>query len=164
MKKYVFFVIIALFIVFYLSSMSYQQQTIVPELKVLLRNQPFYELLSQIEVTYWGRTISVETRGYYYFVEFLIRKAFHFIGFGLIGTLMYLLFRRLNWKFAALLASIATFFIACLDEYRQTFVEGRTGVFDDVLLDTAGAITFIYSLKILLFLKDLLLRKKKNAR
>ncbi|NLY79061.1 MAG: VanZ family protein, partial [Lysinibacillus sp.] len=119
---------------------------------------------SQIEVTYWGRTISVETRGYYYFVEFLIRKAFHFIGFGLIGTLMYLLFRRLNWKFAALLASIATFFIACLDEYRQTFVEGRTGVFDDVLLDTAGAITFIYSLKILLFLKDLLLRKKKNAR
>ena len=85
MKKYVFFVIIALFIVFYFSSMSYQQQTIVPELKVLLRNQPFYELLSQIEVTYWGRTISVETRGYYYFVEFLFRKAFHFVGFGFVA-------------------------------------------------------------------------------
>lgn len=159
MKKYLFFVITSLIILYYLSSMPYEQQTIVPELRVLLSNQPFYDLLSKIEVTYWGRTISVETRGYYYFVEFLIRKALHFIGYGIVAVLLYLLFRRLKWTFAAIISCVATFFIAMLDEYHQTFVDGRTGVFDDVLIDTAGAITFIFCLKIYFFIKYLLNRK-----
>lgn len=51
MKKYLFFVITSLIILYYLSSMPYEQQTIVPELRVLLSNQPFYDLLSKIEVT-----------------------------------------------------------------------------------------------------------------
>lgn len=164
MKKYLFLAFVALCILFYFSNMSYQQQTIVPELRVLLQDQPFYELLSKIEVTYWGRTISVETRGYFYFVEFLIRKAFHFIGYGLIGTIFYLLFRKLKWKLATIFACIVTFFIAMLDEYRQTFHEGRTGDFHDVLIDTAGAITFVFTLKILLALIDWLKQKKRSQK
>lgn len=160
MKKYVFFVIAALLILYYLSSMPYKEQTIVPELRVLLKNQPFYDLLSKIEVTYWGRTISVETRGYYYFVEFLIRKAFHFIGYGVIAVLLYFMFRKLQWPFKATLSCTAAFFIAFLDEYHQTFVEGRTGVFADVLIDTAGAITFLFLLKVFFIAKRLL---NKNA-
>ncbi len=128
--------------------MSYEQQTIVPALKNLLVNKPFYHLLSQIEVTYWGRTISVETRGYYYFVEFLIRKGFHFVGFGFIGILFYLFYRRFKLKFATIFAIVTTFIIASFDEFRQTFVDGRTGIFDDVLLDTFGAITFVFLFKI----------------
>lgn len=164
MKKYIFFVIVALCVLFYFSNMSYQEQTIVPELRVLLKNQPFYDLLSKLELTYWGRTISVETRGYFYFVEFLIRKAFHFIGYGIIGAIFYLLFRKFKWKLASIYACIVTFFIAMLDEYRQTFHEGRTGVFNDVLIDTAGAITFIFSLKILFMLIDWLKQKKKMSK
>ena len=55
--------------------MSYEQQTIVPELQQLLHDEPFKEQLSKIELTYWNQTISIETRGYFYFIEFLIRKA-----------------------------------------------------------------------------------------
>lgn len=154
MKKLVLILGSALFILFIVSSMSYQQQTIVPELRVILKDQPLYDELSKIEVEYWGRTISVETRGYFYFIEFLIRKSFHFIGFGCIGALFYLLFRKMKVKLATLLAVLVTFILASFDEYRQTFIEGRTGIFTDVLLDTAGAVTFVFLLKLFFFIKD----------
>ena len=70
MKKYVFFVVLALLIVFIASNTSYEQQTIIPELKTLLANKPFEEELSKIHLTYWGKPVSVETRGYFYFIEF----------------------------------------------------------------------------------------------
>lgn len=148
MKRYVVLLGLTLVVLFYISSMSYEEQTIVPTLRNLLENKPFYHLLSQIEVTYWGRTISVETRGYYYFVEFLIRKGIHFVGFGLISILFYIFYRKCNFTLPTILAILTTFLLACLDELRQTFVDGRTGIFDDVILDTFGAITFIFLFKI----------------
>ncbi|MED3660573.1 VanZ family protein [Ureibacillus sp. FSL K6-8385] len=160
MKKYLFLVIAALTILYFLSSMPYEKQTIVPELKVLLDNQPFYETLSKIEVNYWGRTISVETRGYYYFIEFLIRKTLHFTGYGIVAVLLYMFFRKMQWPFAAIFACVFVFFIAMLDEYNQTLVEGRTGIFEDVLLDTAGAVTFILCIKGYHLIRWLLLRKR----
>lgn len=163
MKKYIVFGLIGLVILFLISSMPYEQQTIIPELKTLLSDKPLYDFLSKFEFTYWGRTISVETRGYYYFVEFLIRKAFHVIGYGIIGLLIYLLYRKLKLKLAIIYAIVTTFSIACLDELRQTFVSGRTGVFDDVLLDTMGAITFIIGLKLLFVIKELLFSRHKKS-
>src|SRR5690606_3294697 len=139
MKRYILLILAILITLFFVSSMSYQQQTIVPTLQQLLADKPFENLLSKIEVTYWGQTISVETRGYYHFVEFLIRKGTHFVGFGIIGIIIYLFYRKLRFKYAALMAVITIFVIAGLDELRQTFVPGRTGIFNDVLLDTAGA-------------------------
>ena len=154
MKKYVFFVVLALFIVVIASNMSYKQQTIVPELQTLLANKPFEEQLSKIHLTYWGRPISVETRGYFYFVEFLIRKGTHFVGYGIVALLFYVLYRKLAWKLSALIAILTVFFIASLDELRQTFIPGRTGVFSDVILDTAGAICFVLLAKIILTFKN----------
>lgn len=154
MKKLILLIVAALVVLFILSSMSYQQQTIVPELKTLLDDQPFYDELSKIEVEYWGRTISVETRGYYHFLEFLIRKTFHFMGFGFIGALFYLLFRKMKLKLALIYACLVTFLLASIDEYRQTFIEGRTGIFTDVLLDTTGAITFVIFLKLFFTVKE----------
>ena len=133
--------------------MSYKQQTIIPELQTLLANKPFEEQLSKIHLTYWGRPISVETRGYFYFVEFLIRKGTHFVGYGIVGLLFYVLYRKVAWKLPALIAILTVFFIASLDELRQTFIPGRTGVFSDVILDTSGAICFIFLVKIILTLK-----------
>ena len=37
-----------------------------------------------------------------------------------------------------LIALLICFLYACIDEYHQTFVNGRTGQFTDVLIDTAG--------------------------
>ncbi|QCR34443.1 hypothetical protein C1N55_07745 [Lysinibacillus sp. SGAir0095] len=143
-----FLLITVLVLLFCVSSMTYEQQTIVPTLKETLGDQPFYNLLSKIEVTYWGQTISVETRGYYYFIEFLVRKGLHFVGYGFIAILFYLMYRKFKVKFAVVFAILTTFVVASLDEFRQTFVVGRTGIFDDVILDTSGAITFIIVFKI----------------
>lgn len=143
MKKYIFLVIVALCIVAFASNMSYKQQTIVPELRVLLADKPFEEALSLLKIPYWGTIISVESRGYFYFVEFLVRKATHFIGFGIVGTILYLFYRKLAWRFPSLLAIATIFVIASLDELRQSFLPGRTGVFSDVLLDSLGAVFFI---------------------
>ena len=154
MKKYLFFVVLSLLIVTIASNMSYEQQTIIPELRTILANKPFEEQLSKIHLTYWGRPISVETRGYFYFVEFLIRKGTHFVGYGIIGLLLFLLYRKLTWRLPALIAIITVFSIASLDELRQTFLPGRTGIFTDVLIDTSGAICFIFLIKIMITFKN----------
>ncbi|WP_431029606.1 VanZ family protein [Lysinibacillus sp. LZ02] len=152
MKKYIFLVVLALTIVGIMSNMTYEQQTIVPELREILADEPFKEQLSHIEITYWNRPISVETRGYVYFIEFLIRKATHFAGYGIIAVLFFLLYRKLNWRFPTLFAILSIFFIASIDEIRQTFLPGRTGLFDDVMIDTVGAIVFVSLAKIILII------------
>ncbi|MEK4228894.1 VanZ family protein [Solibacillus sp. FSL H8-0538] len=148
-----FLVIIALAVVAFASNMTYQQQTIVPALRELLQNKPFEELLSKIEVTYWGETLSVETRGYYYFLEFLIRKATHFTGYGVIALIFFFFYRKLCWRPSSIFAIISVIILASFDEIRQSYKPGRTGIFDDVLIDTAGAFTFILVVKIFFALK-----------
>lgn len=153
MKKYLFLAVIALLVVYVMSNMTYSQQTIVPTLRGLLASEPFKEQLSLLEFTYWGKTISIETRGYYHFVEFLIRKSTHFLGFGLVGALFFLLYRKLKWWMPAILAVVTIFFIAMIDEYNQMFTPGRTGTFEDVRLDTAGALVMVLFVKVLLKLR-----------
>lgn len=152
MKKYISLIIFALVIVFIASNMSYEQQTIVPELQTLLKDKPFEEELSKIKLTYWGMPISVESRGYYYFIEFLIRKATHFSGFGLIGVIFYLFYRKLNLRLPAYFAIASVFVLGSLDEYRQTMQPGRTGLFQDVMIDTAGAFCFVLLAKLVIWL------------
>ena len=143
MKKYIFLVVAVLCIVAFASSMSYEQQSIIPQLKTLLADEPFKETLSKIEIEYWGNIISIETRGYFYFIEFMIRKATHFIGYGIISLIFYAFYRKLRLSLAPLLAIGTAFIIGCIDEYTQYNIPGRTGIFEDVLLDTSGAIFFI---------------------
>lgn len=162
MKKYIFAIVAVLLLLFCVSSMTYEQQTIVPTLQEWLKDKPFEQFLSQFEFTYWGMTISVESRGYFYFVEFLVRKGLHFFGFGLISILFLFLYRKLKWPFPVVFSVATTFVVASLDEYRQTFVEGRTGIFDDVLLDTAGAITLITLFKIYETIKFLFRNQTKR--
>ncbi|MFJ7406909.1 MULTISPECIES: VanZ family protein [unclassified Lysinibacillus] len=123
------------------SSMSYEQQSIIPELEELLVNKPFEAQLSVLKIPYWDTVVSVEERGYFEFVEFLIRKFTHFIGFGCIALGVY--FALGKRRFAAGVAIVLTALIAMLDEFRQSFTPGRTMNGQDVLVDTAGAIVFI---------------------
>lgn len=123
------------------SSMSYEQQSIIPELEDLLANKPFEAQLSVLKIPYWDTVVSVEERGYFEFVEFLIRKFTHFIGFGCIALGIYFAWGKR--RFAAGVAIALTAVIAMLDEFRQSFTPGRTMNGQDVLVDTAGAIVFI---------------------
>lgn len=149
MKKYIILVGLIIIVIAIFSSQTYEQQTVVPTLKQILANKPFEEQLKVFEFTYWGRTISVEESGYYYFLEFIIRKGSHFCGYGLAALIFYVLYRKLQLRFSFLLAVVTIFIIACLDEYRQSFIPGRTGIFDDVKIDTAGAIFVIGCFKVI---------------
>lgn len=151
MKKSIFFVAIGLLIVFVMSNMSYEQQTLIPTLKDVLKDKPFEQWLSQFEFHYWGRTITVESRGYFYVVEFLIRKATHFFGYGLLAVIFFLFYRKLLWKFPAILAFFSIVIIASLDEFRQSMIPGRSGIVDDVILDACGALFLLVVTKIFLY-------------
>lgn len=152
MKKYVLFVIIAIIVIAIFSNMTYEQQTIVPELETMLADKPFEAQLSKLHFTYWGKPISVEERGYFYFVEFIVRKATHFFGYGVVAAILYGFYRKLHLNFAALFAISSIFVVACLDEWRQSFIPGRTGIFNDALIDTAGAVFVITVVKIFMYL------------
>lgn len=163
MKRYLLLIVLAIGLISFLSSMPYEDQTIVPELQTILANEPFKEQLSMLEFTYWDRTISVEERGYFYFVEFLIRKGAHFFGYGLVGVVLFLFYRKIRWYLPSMWAILSVFIIASVDEIRQRFTPGRTGIFDDVIIDTVGAITCIFLIKIVLLLFKPFKSKKKQS-
>ncbi|ARJ39713.1 antibiotic resistance protein VanZ [Sporosarcina ureae] len=129
------------------SSQTYEQQSLVSTLQELLPGEPGKDTLSTWEFNYWNRTISIEERGYYHFVEFLIRKAAHFFTFGFLALVIYWLLPKSKGRI--LLAALFTFLLACADELHQYFTGGRTATMQDVYLDTAGAVTFLLLLAII---------------
>lgn len=163
MKKAIILTVVALFIVIYASNMTYQQQTIVPELRTLLKDKPLEDALSSLEIPYWGTVISIESRGYFYFIEFLVRKATHFIGYGMLAVIFYFLFLKLKWHVPSVLAFGTIFIIASLDEYRQSLIPGRTGIFDDVLIDAAGALFFLLLVKVIVSIKRVIKKKAEHS-
>lgn len=140
MKKYIPLLLL-IFIIFFSSSQSYEQQSIVPTLQQLFPNQPLYHFLSQFQIPYWGIIVSVEERGYYYFIEFLVRKAAHMLSFGAIAIAIYIaLFPR---KYRYIYALVITFILALADEFHQYFTDGRTATMSDVWLDTFGGVLLL---------------------
>ncbi len=83
-------------------------------------------------------------------LHYTARKSGHLTGYGTVG-LTYLrawlltLARRPGlrlwaWRiWSSVLAVGSTFCVGGLDEWHQTFIPSRTGMFSDVLIDTAGA-------------------------
>ncbi|MFJ8102164.1 VanZ family protein [Lysinibacillus sp. NPDC096212] len=140
MKKWL--ILIAFLVVLAISSsMTYEQQSIIPELEQVLANKPFEKQLSVLKIPYWDTVVSVEERGYFKFVEFLIRKLTHFVGFGCIALGIFFAWGKR--RFAAGVAIAGTALIATLDEIRHSFIPERMMSGQDVILDTAGAIVFV---------------------
>ena len=98
------------------------------------------------------------------------RKVGHFTGYSVLGALSFIGWTELlaymkesqliklgrvievprRWHLrAAVLAVLVVFAVACLDEFHQSFMPGRTAAFHDVILDTMGGI--FAQLLILLF-------------
>ncbi|MET3575419.1 VanZ family protein [Bhargavaea ullalensis] len=137
MKKYLFLLII-LAALFVSSGQTYEQQSLIPRLQEWLPDKPLENTLSKIQVPYWGRTVSVESRGYYYFLEFLIRKGAHLASFGLLASAIFFVLpkHRLRYAYAFILTVIA----ASADEIHQMLTGGRTPYIGDVVLDAAGGL------------------------
>ncbi|MBB4827050.1 hypothetical protein HNO89_004341 [Sporosarcina luteola] len=146
MRKYLF-VLAILALLFISSGQTYEQQSLIPTLERWLPNKPLEGALSTLQIPYWGRIVSVEERGYYYFVEFLLRKAAHFFTFGLLAISLYWVLPAS--RFRTLLALFGIVILAIGDEFHQSLTGGRTASSYDVLLDTAGAFTFLMLLKLI---------------
>ena len=70
--------------------------------------------------------------------------------------------KKLNIWF--LVSIFLCFIYACTDEYHQTFVDGRTGQFKDVLVDSSGAVLGSILYFTTYKLKEFLKNKRKKAR
>lgn len=148
MRK-ILFLLSILLVLFISSGQSYDQQSLIPTLQNWLPGKPFESFLSIFQIPYWGITVSVEERGYYYFIEFLLRKAAHFFIFGFLAIAVYAVLPKRLPRFRT--AAFITFLLACADEYHQSLTGGRTAAIQDVILDTAGAVFALTLLSIILF-------------
>ncbi|MCZ2257290.1 VanZ family protein [Sporosarcina sp. G11-34] len=150
-KLLMFFILLAvLSTLFFSSGQTYEQQSLVPSLQQWLPGKPLEGLLSKLEIPYWGKTISVEERGYYYFIEFLLRKGAHFFIFGVLAVLVYSVLP--NRRFRTIIAAAVTLLVAMSDEFHQSLTGGRTPSMQDVGLDMAGAVTFLVILRLALLI------------
>ena len=106
--------------------------------------------------------------------EKTVRDMAHFTEFTILSTLLCLniwalgfspFYAKRRFDFLWLLLSLPTsFLLACVDEYLQTFSQGRTGDFSDVLTDTAGAaLGSVLFLGLFLLLRLALGKKNKNT-
>lgn len=143
MKKYILLVLILLTL-FYSSGQTYADQTLIPRLMKWLPGEPLKDVVSVFKISYWGKTISVQERGYYQFIEFLLRKGAHIVIFGTIAIATYIVVSKIR------IAFIITVILAFVDEYHQSMTGGRTPTIHDVLLDSFGAavaLTIIFIIK-----------------
>jgi VanZ family protein len=88
-------------------------------------------------------------------IHHAIRKAGHFVGYGIFSLVCFRGFwivlrgaasRLLRQLQAHGLAILTTFVAAGLDEFHQSFLPNRCGQFSDVLLDTYGAVALCFVL------------------
>lgn len=161
MRK-IFFLLLLLAALFISSGQTYEQQSIIPILQKWLPDKPFEGILSLLSIPYWGINVSVEERGYYYFVEFLLRKSAHFLIFALIAAFIYSVLPKKSSRF--MIAALITLLIAIGDEYHQSLTGGRTPSFQDILLDMSGAITALILIRILSLFKNKKRRRKKRRK
>ncbi len=132
-------------VLFYSSSQSYEEQSQIELLTVLLKNEPLKETLSKISFLYAGSEVSIQAKGYFSFVEFFVRKFAHFATYFLLGGsfLLGLLPKIHSLGWGIFFAWLSATGYAALDEFHQMLTGGRTPLFQDVMLDSAGALTAV---------------------
>lgn len=111
----------------------------ISTLEKWLPGKPLEAWLTGLNIPYWGIYVSIEERGYYRFIEFLIRKGAHFFHFSLLALAMYAVLPIRKYRMLG--AAFLTLLVAISDEAHQSLTSGRTASTQDVMLDMAGAIT-----------------------
>lgn len=137
--------VVMMLVLFISSSMTYQQQSQVSLIEKILVNEPLKVFFSRISFNYAGSEVSIAAKGYVKFVEFFIRKAAHFMTYFILGGSLYLgLLPKLKQKSSVLglfFAWLAATGYTATDEFHQMLTGGRTPLFQDVMLDSCGALT-----------------------
>ncbi|MBO0470093.1 VanZ family protein [Enterococcus sp. DIV0242_7C1] len=154
---YIAFAFLIMAILFFSSSQTYEQQSQVGLLDNVLSSKPFAAQLKGISFSYAGSEVSIKAMGYAKFIEFFIRKGAHFGTYFLLGGSWFI---GLNMKLKQpLLVGVVSWLAATgyagLDEYHQMLTGGRSPLFQDVMLDSFGALSAVFLCLIVLGIKRL---------
>lgn len=123
------------------SSQSYEDQNVQPLFQGVNLdwvNQWF----SWVSFQYGGTIVSLETRTPAAFVEFFLRKGAHVFVYAVLGVLVYRLAKQylLSKFWAGSTAWLFVILYASIDEYRQFLHPYRTGLVEDVILDSIAGL------------------------
>lgn len=162
-RKFILFSLLLVWAVFilYMSTRSYQQQSIRPMLTSISHHLQINFTLPNINIHYANQIYSLQNNPYG-FVEFVFRKCAHVFVYGILTLLGHLLFRKV-WR-GSLLSYILPLglilIIASVDETIQKYSENRTSSPYDVLLDFSGG---CLALLITIFLRWLLQKRRSKS-
>lgn len=101
----------------------------------------------------WERLFGATSTPVWGTLHHILRKTGHFTGYGMLCVLFlraWLLsfsrnpsLRTTAWRWKSWFFAVgSTFLVASADEFHQSFLPSRTGLFSDVVLDTCGGIAF----------------------
>lgn len=147
-------------LIFVFSSEPYKKQSIQPLLHERLAGSPLLQDIPDISFTYDDSRVS-SRRDPFEFLEFIFRKSAHLFMYGMLAIFWSLLLGRIwrlrGWRLLLpVLAVVAA--TASLDEWNQSFVEGRTSLPSDVGIDLAGGLLGFLSLRAITMLHNVLTR------
>ncbi|HLQ40163.1 MAG TPA: VanZ family protein [Tetragenococcus sp.] len=137
--------LIIMAVLFYSSSQTYHEQSQLSLLAVVLKKEPLKETLNNVSFIYADKEVSIQALGYFSFIEFFIRKFAHFFIYFLLGGSFFLcLFPKLKTlAYSAFFACLSAAGYAGMDEFHQMLTQDRTPLFQDVILDSCGALTAV---------------------
>ena len=73
-------------------------------------------------------------------LQFIVRRFAHILEYTILYILIYNYIKSFNTNNTVKLSILFTVLYACIDETHQLFIDGRTGKFLDVLVDSIGII------------------------
>ena len=116
----------------------------------------------QIKIKVNKKMLIEDLNAFFYKVRKSVGHFGAFLVLGIFSTFTYFLyFKKKNWIISLPLNFIAGFYIAFLTEFIQRYVPGRSGNFNDVMIDMSGFL--ISSILITIIMLIINLRKNKKS-
>lgn len=135
-------VLLCFSVIAYFSGQPFAEQDLRPEIR---RHPGVVEKVRElppVRFSYSGQPVD-NRRAPADFVQFWLRKGAHVVIYGALGLLLAAALGGMGKK-RWFLAGMILILVAALDEWRQTFVPGRTGRVVDVLVDLAGFVLLAF--------------------
>ena len=147
MKKIISFIVLILWmiVIFSFSSADANKSTGTSD-KVITTMIEIKDKITDQETPVSEKEIIVKNSSFY------VRKIAHISEYLILGLLMFNTLKQfniLNIYYAIILCVL----YSCTDEFHQLFINGRSGSFRDVLIDTIGILLGTYLYKILIIKK-----------
>ncbi len=103
----------------------------------------FLHKMVKIFVPWWLDELENITTTQLIILNVIVRKCAHFAEYFILGILTTTTMLHMKWKHQWLYSIGFCVGIACIDEFLQLFVSGRSGRVTDVMIDSAGALVGI---------------------